>query len=38
VEPASGFSVCAEKIWKTIKDNKDLHIPDPKVYKSHLLV
>ncbi|KAI9381483.1 hypothetical protein POPTR_015G112600v4 [Populus trichocarpa] len=31
VEPASGFSVCAEKIWKTIKDNKDLHIPDPKV-------
>ncbi|XP_011040350.1 PREDICTED: protein ROOT HAIR DEFECTIVE 3 homolog 2-like [Populus euphratica] len=28
---ASGFSVCAEKIWKTIKDNKDLHIPDPKV-------
>ncbi|KAJ6970949.1 hypothetical protein NC653_035274 [Populus alba x Populus x berolinensis] len=31
VEPASGFSVCAEKIWKTIKDNKDLHVPDRKV-------
>ncbi|KAJ6769731.1 PROTEIN SEY1 [Salix purpurea] len=30
-EPASGFLVCAEKIWKTIKDNKDLDLPALKV-------
>ena len=33
-EPASGFLVRAEKIWKTIKDNKDLDLPALKVYKS----
>ncbi|KAF9660574.1 hypothetical protein SADUNF_SadunfUnG0010700 [Salix dunnii] len=30
-EPASGFLVHAEKIWKTIKDNKDLDLPALKV-------
>ncbi|KAJ6375225.1 hypothetical protein OIU77_000242 [Salix suchowensis] len=30
-EPASGFLVRAEKIWKTIKDNKDLDLPALKV-------
>ncbi|CAK7336932.1 unnamed protein product [Dovyalis caffra] len=31
VEPASVFSIHAEKIWKTIKDNKDLDLPALKV-------
>ncbi|KAF9668157.1 hypothetical protein SADUNF_Sadunf15G0099700 [Salix dunnii] len=31
VETASRFSARAEKIWKTIKDNKDLDLPSPKV-------
>ncbi|CAK7336935.1 unnamed protein product [Dovyalis caffra] len=31
VEPASGFSIRAEKTWKTIKDNKDLDLPALKV-------
>ncbi|KAH8492682.1 hypothetical protein H0E87_022054 [Populus deltoides] len=30
-EPASGFFIRAEKIWKTIKDNKDLDLPALKV-------
>ncbi|KAJ6386682.1 hypothetical protein OIU78_016584 [Salix suchowensis] len=30
-EPASGFFIHAEKIWKTIKDNKDLDLPALKV-------
>ncbi|CAK7336933.1 unnamed protein product [Dovyalis caffra] len=31
VEPASVFSIRAETIWKTIKDNKDLDLPALKV-------
>ncbi|CAK7336934.1 unnamed protein product [Dovyalis caffra] len=31
VEPASGFLIRAENIWKTIKDNKDLDLPALKV-------
>ncbi|CAK7336931.1 unnamed protein product [Dovyalis caffra] len=31
VEPASAFSIRAEMIWQTIKDNKDLDLPDLKV-------
>ncbi|KAG6753354.1 hypothetical protein POTOM_043414 [Populus tomentosa] len=27
VQPASGFSLRAEQIWKTIKENKDLDLP-----------
>ncbi|KAI5569699.1 hypothetical protein BDE02_12G094400 [Populus trichocarpa] len=30
-EPASGFFIRAENIWKTIKDNKDLDLPALKV-------
>uniref|UniRef100_A0A6N2KWI7 GB1/RHD3-type G domain-containing protein n=1 Tax=Salix viminalis TaxID=40686 RepID=A0A6N2KWI7_SALVM len=30
-ETASRFSARAEEIWKTIKDNKDLDLPSPKV-------
>ncbi|KAL3575595.1 hypothetical protein D5086_023696 [Populus alba] len=30
-EPSSGFFIRAEKIWKTIKDNKDLDLPALKV-------
>lgn len=31
VEPASGFPLRAEKIWKKIKDNRDLDLPAVKV-------
>ncbi|KAH8492667.1 hypothetical protein H0E87_022040 [Populus deltoides] len=32
VEPASGFPLRAEEIWKIIKDNRDLDLPAVKVY------
>jgi hypothetical protein len=31
-QPASGFHLRAEQIWKTIKENKDLDLPAMEVY------
>jgi hypothetical protein len=32
VQPASGFPLRVEQIWKTIKENKDLDLPALEVY------
>jgi len=32
VVPASGFSISAQKIWKSIRENKDLNLPTLKVF------
>ncbi|KAI4354113.1 hypothetical protein L6164_003012 [Bauhinia variegata] len=35
-EPASGFSISAHNIWKTVKENKDLNLPAHKILVANL--